>query len=193
MVANNQLSFLNIVEYRQNKTVDTYFELCLILKLIARRVHYDIPFYKKIYSVYRYDQDKYMDIFRRIHDLAEKYDPLIFKRVNPYKVLRLCYLPDEAGLVPLGDEQHIFRVRVLQRIYSRIFDYCGINPMERELKVYTQGLVCHIEDRQAEIQGTEMLPLKLRLKIHIQLLRLLKQGIELREAVKECQMMMPQK
>lgn len=185
MVANTQLSFLNIENYCDKKEL-SYFELCLILKLLNRRIHYEIPLYKKVYSVYQYDQRKYMDIFSKLSKLANRYNPDIFNNVNPFKVLKLCYLPDDVGLVPLGDERHIYRYGTLQRVYSRIYDYCGISPFATELKVYIKGLVCYPDEMQAEIEGLQMKSLKTRLRVHIELLRLLRQGVELERAVELC-------
>lgn len=84
-----------------------------------------------------------------------------------------------------GDEKHIFRIRILQRIYSLIYGYCGINPFIRREKIYKENLTVWIEDMQAEITNTEMLSIKDRIKIHIKLLRLLKQGYEVDDALKQ--------
>lgn len=84
-----------------------------------------------------------------------------------------------------GDERHIFRVRTLHKIYSLIYGFSGVNPFERVDKIEMDGLTVHLEDMQAEIEGTEMLSIKKRLQVHIKLLRLLKQGYDVKEAVKK--------
>lgn len=38
-----------------------------------------------------------------------------------------------------------------------------------------------------ELKGSEKLPLKERVRLHIKLLRLLKQGMSIKRAIKECQ------
>lgn len=82
-----------------------------------------------------------------------------------------------------GDERHIFRIRNLQNIYSKLYGFTGVNPFERAEKITMHGLMVWLEDMQAELEGTEMLSIKDRLKIHIKLLRLLKQGLDVKEAV----------
>lgn len=85
-----------------------------------------------------------------------------------------------------GDERHIFRIRNLQHIYSKLYGFTGVNPLERAAKIEMYGLTVHLEDMQAEIKGTEMLSIKERLQIHIRLLKLLKQGYEVKDAMKLC-------
>ena len=84
----------------------------------------------------------------------------------------------------LGDEKHIFRVKALQRIYSNIYDYCNINPFEQFEKKELDGLMIYKEDMQAEIPNTWNLPLKDRVTIHIRLLRLLRKGFSVKEAMR---------
>lgn len=83
-----------------------------------------------------------------------------------------------------GDERHIFRIRALHGIYSLIFGYCGVNPFERFEKVELNGLTIWVEDLQAEITGSEMWSIKDRVKAHIKLLRLLRQGNDVKKAIK---------
>lgn len=84
-----------------------------------------------------------------------------------------------------GDERHIFRIKNLQHIYSKLYGFTGINPLERAEKIEMHGLTVWLEDMQAELEGTEMLSIKDRLKIHIKLLRLLKQGYNVKDAVEK--------
>ena len=83
-----------------------------------------------------------------------------------------------------SDEKHIFRIRDLQKIHSLIYGYCGINLFEQAESVEKFGLVCWVEDKQAEIKDTWRLSIKDRIKIHLKLLRLLRQGKDLEEAVR---------
>lgn len=123
---------------------------------------YHIPGLKKIKKRVRYKTPTYTKSYTFCH-------------VNP--------LTDE--LQYDGDERHIFRIRNLQNIYSKIYGFCGINPLERVEKIELNGLTVWVEDMQAEISGTEMLPIKERLKLHINLLRLLRQGYDVKDAVRK--------
>lgn len=109
-----------------------------------------------------------------------------FKTPTYTKSYTFCHInPLTDELQYDGDERHIFRVRNLQHIYSKLYGFTGVNPLERADKIEMDGLTVHLEDMQAEIKGTEMLPIKERLHIHIRLLRLLKQGYEVKEAVEK--------
>lgn len=83
-----------------------------------------------------------------------------------------------------SDEKHIFRIKDLQKIYSLIYGYCGIDLFEHSEIIERNGLICWLEDRQAEIKDTLFLPLKDRVLIHLKLLRFLRQGKKLEEAIK---------
>ena len=83
-----------------------------------------------------------------------------------------------------GDENHIFRIRVLHKLYSLIYGYCNINIFEQfELKDFN-GLTVWGEERQAEITDTSYLPLRDRVKKHIKLLRLLRKGFSIEESLR---------
>ena len=160
-------------------------------KVKRKRIRYEIPTYKKVYSVYQYDRKKYMEIWQKLRNLAIKYNNSnIFFRVNPYKVLDICYIKDSIGKrIHTGDAKRIFRYKSLQSIYSLI----AYEVFQGQLKLFfgewrllKDGLVIYFEEQgnQAEIQGTELLPVGERLKIHIELLRQLRQGVKLKKAVK---------
>lgn len=85
----------------------------------------------------------------------------------------------------LGDEKHIFRHKVLQKIYSAIYGYCDINIFEQFERKEVDGLTIWGEDRQAEITNTWQLPLGDRVRIHLRLLRLLRKGFTVNEALKK--------
>lgn len=87
------------------------------------------------------------------------------------------------------NQKHIFRYKSLQRTYSLI----AYEVFQGQLKLFfgewrliKDGLVIYFEEQgnQAEIQGTELLPIGERLKIHIKLLRQLRQGVKVKKAVK---------
>lgn len=157
-----------------------------------QRVRYSIPNYKKVYSVYQYDVPEYKKIFKKIHNLAMKYDADIFNRTSAYMVLERCYLRDEQGNKNhLGDARHIFRYKVLQAICKEIADYIliayEIIPETLEY-LYNRThlyLAYTPEYSQAELIETCNLPVHQRLKIHIALLRELQTGAEIETAVQK--------
>lgn len=150
-----------------------------------KRIRYKIPKYKKVYSVYQYDRQKYSSIYKKLHLLALKYSPEIFYRVNPYKVLKLCYIKDEFKMPQsMGDEKHIFRYKALENILKEIAD---ILIQKIEVLPEAETVICifkntciliyypsNADDRQAEILETINKPIKTRIKEHITLLKELK-------------------
>ena len=157
------------------------------------RIHYVIPTYKKVYSLYVFDWFKYAKIFKRVQQLAFKYGKHIWDNTSPYRVLNLCYIRDELGeLQALGDEKHIFRYKDLHKLYVEIAE-CILRTYKIQasndvlnylykrtgIKLYYDKISC------AEIAGTEYLSIKERFKIHSELLRRLYKGVELEEAIKQ--------
>lgn len=151
------------------------------------RVHYIVPAYKKVYSVYQYDWYEYSQIFKKIQKLSFKYGVQIFDKTNPYKVLKLCYIKEEGQLVGLGDQKHIFRLKTLQNLYTLIAG----ELTERYNLLMSEDVLNYLFKRtkirfypfekQAEFLSPHPQTIKTRLLIHIQLLRLLRKGLELEE------------
>ncbi|MBR6099401.1 hypothetical protein IKP85_06610 [bacterium] len=83
----------------------------------------------------------------------------------------------------LGDEKHIFRHAVLQRLHSILYGYCNVDIFEQFEKKNYNGLIIWGEDKQAEIADTWQLPLGDRVKIHLKLLRLLRNGFSVSESL----------
>jgi len=83
----------------------------------------------------------------------------------------------------LGDEKHIFRIRILQHLYSIIYGYCNINLFDNFEKKEIDGLTVWGEDKQAEITNSWDLPLGDRVRIHIKLLRYLRNGFSVQDAM----------
>lgn len=148
------------------------------------------PSYIKRYVVYAYDTNKYRAIWAKLKNLAIKYNnPDIFFKVNPYRVLEYCYIKDNNGNKKhLGDAKHIFRTTALAKIFDEIA-YEIFQGQQKlffgEWRLIKDGLVIYFEQDgcQAEIQGTELLSVSQRLKIHIALLRYLRKGMKLKKAV----------
>ena len=106
------------------------------------------------------------------------------KDLSQDDILKLCYIKDEdGGFIYDSDEKHIYRYATLQRLYLILYNYTAINPFEKAEYVKIHRLNCWVTERQAEIDGTCYLPLGERVRIHIRLLRLLRAGIELKEAL----------
>lgn len=63
----------------------------------------------------------------------------------------------------------------LHKIHSKIYDYCEKEAFQKYGVSKQYGLICHIEDKQAELENTWQLPIKQRLKLHIQVLRQIEQ------------------
>lgn len=159
-----------------------------------KRVRKEIPTYKKVYSVYQYDREKYMSIWAKIRKLALKFDnPTIFFNVNPYSVLRHCYIKDYGELQHLGDEKHIFRMPVLKAIQKELYTYSS-QPLQKiflakELSWEQHGIIFYYDFKdggEGEIKGTQLLSIKERLKAHIKLLRYLRKGYNLQKAMRLC-------
>lgn len=96
-----------------------------------------------------------------------------------------------------GNEKHIFRYRVLHNIYEHIAYFVLKGQLRlpiEDFRLYKDGLIINFEtqygiyefDYQAEIDGTQNMPVGERLRIHIRLLRLLRQGYKVKKAVKLC-------
>lgn len=138
-------------------------------KIKHSRCHYKIPTYYKVYSVIRYDDKKFRQYLNY--------------KLNGYKcvrylrqidILKLCYLRDQFGVIHDCDEKHIYRIKNLCDIHKKLFDKLNPDVWNSKGSVERDGLVSHLDTREAEIKGTWQLPIKKRLKLHIRLLWLLK-------------------
>lgn len=167
-----------------------------MVKGLKKRVRYQIPTYKKVYSVYQFDLIKYHRIFKKVQQLALKYDVNIFYRTSPYKVLNLCYIRNKKNeLQYLGDEEHIFRYKALENVLKEIGQYLiiayEIMPAPDVLKYLFQktGIIVYNSHSETEIQAelfnTMHAPIKIKLAVNIALLRALKNGLEIEEATKQ--------
>lgn len=177
-------------EYAQ--LLDEYYRLQNPVK--EGRIHYEFPTYKKVYSVYQFDWNKYTRFWRTLRHraynilntsgitLAQHY----WDSINPYLIISRCFILDELGRPKhLGDERHIYRIDSLCRIHHKIYDYCEKEALQTYGVSKQYGLICHIEDEQAELENTWFLPIKQRVKLHIQVLRNLYDGLSLEESTKE--------
>lgn len=95
--------------------------------------------------------------------------------------------PDTNEIQYDGDERHIFRIKTLHKLYSMLYGYSGVNVFEQFERKDLNGLTIWGEERQAEIKNTSYLPLKDRVTLHIKLLRLLRKGFSIEEALYDIQ------
>lgn len=154
-----------------------------------------VPSYRKVYSVYQYDREKFARIYKKLQAVSIRLNnPKIYYRVNPYKILSRCYVLDEEGYKQsLGDERHIFRYKVLQSIFNEIGQYLIIAyellPNEDVIKYLFKrtNLILYESENsyQAELYETIDEPIKTRIKTHITLLRGLYKGLGIEEAVRQ--------
>ena len=151
---------------------------------LKKKIRYAVPHYKKVYSVFQYNQLQYMRIWGKIREYAlllNRSD--LFFKVSSYSVLNACYIKENGQKKHLGDSKHIFRLKALYSIQSEIFKY-GRCPVDNISKVRTlewhQNGVYFYYDWQdvgiAEVSDTWQLSISERIKIHIELLRQLRQG-----------------
>ena len=146
------------------------------------RARYNIPYTKKVYSVYQYDKKKYNGIWARLQELSFKYDKNIHYNTNPYRVLDLCYVRDNEGRrVHLKDEKHAYRYKALHRINALIAEALNNvrnvpNTKEALYSLYKDtGLIYYPDEvePQADLNALVLQPLRIRLKVASRLLRLL--------------------
>lgn len=160
-----------------------------------KRIRPLVPSYKKVYATYQFDWEKYAMIYKKIQKAAcQLNDKAIFNRVNPYRVLDLCYTLDENGKrQSLGDERHIFRYKTLEKVRMLIAKellgpYCLCRDISVLKYLYKRtGIVLEVQKGQegAEIAHLWNKPIKERLSINMSLLKGLRKGLEIEDAVKQ--------
>ena len=159
----------------------------------SKRVRPKVPTYLKFYPLYQYDRLKFRVLLNKWLKTEEgknrTYESLVKAQA---RMLESCWVLDEYNQKKTtGDEKHIYRYKTYEAILVKIADYIldnyNISPKAEVLYyLYKRtGLVVYIseDERQAEIIKTMFRPLKERLKIHISLLRGLKKGLEIEQAV----------
>jgi hypothetical protein len=167
------------------------------------RIRYEIPTYIKFYTIYQYDREKFTKLLKIWLETDEgKNRTLDTLKAKQDEILELCYKRDENGnKLRDSDENHIFRYPTLAKIYKLIYNQIGANPFNTFYEqdglivsrdVYTkedytyQGKIYKGQkfvNVSASIKGTDNLPIKQRVIIHIRLLRLLRKGLSIKEAL----------
>lgn len=167
------------------------------------RIRYEVPTYIKFYTIYQYDREKFTKLLKIWLETDEgKNRTLDTLKAKQDEILELCYKRDENGnKLRDSDENHIFRYPTLAKIYKLIYNQIGANPFNTFYEqdglivsrdVYTkedytyQGKIYKGQkfvNVSASVKGTDNLPIKLRVIIHIRLLRLLRKGLSIKEAL----------
>lgn len=153
----------------------------------TKRVRYAVPTYIKFYSIYQYDRNKFTELLKIWLATEEgKTRTLETLKAKQEEILNLCYQRAiDGSKLRDSDEVNIFRYNTLENVYNLVYNELGVNPFIEES--YKQdGLAIYPDEQQAEIIGTWQLPIKQRVIIHIRLLRLLRKGLSIKEAL--CQM-----
>ena len=152
---------------------------------IKKRVRYKVPTYKKFYSIWQYDRLKFREL---LNEYLKNKLSSPFK--NQWDILDVCYIRDGNGKKMRDcDEAHIFRAGTLQKVYEKIFDYTGVMYVQYPgagmsfKTIKENGLNIYPCEGQAEIENSWQLSIKERLRLHIKLLRLLREGFSVGESI----------
>ena len=122
------------------------------------------PDYIKFYTVYQYDRIKFKKLLRKEVKKLKPKSEKEFKEMQD-RILIRCYIRDSKGRRKRDtDEKHIYRYRVLDKIYEQLYNL-GCRARDYSCLVFFD------DEKQAMIKGTEDLPVFERVKIHIRLLR----------------------
>ena len=153
-----------------------------------------VPSYRKCYTVYQYDREKYGRIYKRLQKVAIKLnDATIFYRVNPYKVLEHCYIRDEDGNPKnVWFEKHSHRRIALDKIEAEIAKQILLEynnkPTEEDLrKLFIKtGIAVYIRQDyiQAEMWDFINSDVKEKLNVYFLLLRYLRCGCGVEDSVR---------
>ena len=167
---------------------------CLQDKRCNKKTSQLVPSYKKCYTVYQYDREKYGRIYRKLQKVSIKLnDASIFHRVSPYRVLDLCYIRGEDGKPKnlwFEDKAHrrIALERIMQEIARVILLKYNNDPTEQDLRnIYlSSGVAIFIRKEyiQAEIHDLREYSIKDKIHYHFLLFRYLKTGCSVEDSMR---------
>lgn len=142
--------------------------------------------YDKFYTVYMFDNIKYHKLLKQFFKEHNRFGVYDLSEKERKDLKKQCYVLDDEGLrIPLGDERHIFRIAVLQKLHEKIYMLFSNNFYGFETEPENiDGLIFYPDELQAELEGTWNLSIKERVLIHIALLKLLRNKLPIKEAVK---------
>lgn len=142
--------------------------------------------YDKFYSLFAFDEIGY---HREIKELikSKKLKGAYGLSLQERKAIReKYYVLDIYGeKMPKSDEKHIFLIKALHNIYFELYRKYSLGMVMYEDITALDGLLFYQEELQAEIDGFQMKSIRIRLKAHIELLRRLRKGYTVKEAVKK--------
>ena len=149
------------------------------------RIRYEIPTYIKFYTLYQYDREKFTKLLKIWLETDEgKNRTLKTLEAKQNEILELCYTRDNNGnKLRDSDEQYVKWIKPLTKIHQLIYNYCEKLALDNRERYMQDGLFIYPKEQQAEIIGTWQLPIKQRVIIHIRLLRLLRKGLSIKEAI----------
>lgn len=108
---NNDTKVYKLLDYIDNK-----------IKQEKKRARAKYPSYVKFYTVYEYDKNKFKALLKDyfFKDSKAKKAHLL-RNLNPYELLNQCYIRDSKGhKIREVDEEHIFRIKTLYKLYEEI-------------------------------------------------------------------------
>lgn len=162
-------------------------QLTLDLGIVAKkRIRYDVPNYLNFYSLYQYDRDKFRQLLREWLKTDEgKNRTLETLQAKQDEILEQCYIRDENGhKLRDSDEKHIYRYITFHKILREIYDKIQWEFIHTGSIFIIDDINLDYDDKTAEIKGTEWgMSIKDRVIIHIRLLRLLRKGLSIKEAL----------
>lgn len=143
------------------------------------------PQYDKFYTLYAFDEIGYHRELKHIIKKQKLKGVYCLPLAERKKIRNKHYSLDINGdRMPKSDEKHIFRISVLHKIYNAIYSHFLFKFALNEDVTNIDGLLFYQEELQAEIDGMQMKSIEDRIYTHLTLLRLLKQGKEIKEALK---------
>ena len=144
---------------------------------VPQRIRYIVPTYEKFYTIWQYDRLKFRVLMNEWLRTDEgKYRTLETLRAKQKEVLDQCYILDEYGNKKRDcDEKHIFRYGTLERIHEAIYNEIMFKRIEGKRYVGDE-ITLNDEEMQAELKDTWQLSIRDRIKVHIKLLRRLREN-----------------
>lgn len=140
--------------------------------------------YDKFYSLFAFDEIGYHKRLKKVFEerkIRGAYDLSLKERK---KLREEFYVLDDFGeKLQFSDQKHIFRSHLLWRLMSAVYAQFAMKYALYEDVTNIDGLLFYQEELQCEIDGFQMKSLKVRVLAHLELLRLLKKGYDIKESV----------
>lgn len=142
------------------------------------------PQYDKFYTLYAFDEIGYHRELKHVITKRKLKGVYCLPLAERKRIRNKHYSLNVNGeRMPKSDEKHIFRIRILHKIYNATYSHFLFKFALHEDVTNIDGLLFYQEELQAEIDGMQMKSIETRIYAHLKLLRLLKQGKSIKEAV----------